>query len=168
MISEMTSTALCTRLDTAIGELLLFSDGEALTELHLPGRHGSTAGAVEDNDGALDDAVTQLREYFAGERREFDLRLAPSGGEFDHAVWDELARIPYGSTASYGEIARAIGRPDSPRAVGASNGRNPLSIIVPCHRVIGSDGRLVGYGGGLEAKRALLTLEAGGVQQQLL
>lgn len=167
MIFRMTSAALFTRLDTPIGELLLFGDGEALSAIHLPGRHGSTAGAVEDH-AAFGDALSQLRQYFAGERIDFDLALAPSGGEFDRAVWDRVAGIPYGRTASYGQVAREVGHPDSPRAVGASNARNPLPIVVPCHRVVGSDGSLTGYAGGLGQKRALLNLEAGGWQGTLL
>jgi O-6-methylguanine DNA methyltransferase len=101
----------------------------------------------------------QLEEYFAGERREFDLTLAPEGTPFERSVWEELRRIPFGETRSYGEIARAIGRPNAFRAVGRANGANPIPIVVPCHRVIGSDGSLTGFGGGLEAKSRLLEIE---------
>jgi methylated-DNA-[protein]-cysteine S-methyltransferase len=101
----------------------------------------------------------QLAEYFAGERREFDLTLAPEGTPFERSVWDELRRIPFGETRSYGEIARAIGRPSASRAVGRANGANPIPIVVPCHRVIGADGSLTGFGGGLEAKSRLLEIE---------
>ena len=101
----------------------------------------------------------QLAEYFAGERREFDLTLAPEGTPFERSVWEELRRIPFGETRSYGEIARAIGRPDAFRAVGRANGANPIPIVVPCHRVIGADGSLTGFGGGLEAKSRLLEIE---------
>ena len=101
----------------------------------------------------------QLAEYFAGERREFDLRLAPEGTPFERSVWEELKRIPFGETRSYGEIAQAIGRPGAARAVGRANGANPIPIVVPCHRVIGSDGSLTGFGGGLEAKSRLLEIE---------
>ena len=156
----MIATMLYTRLDTPIGELLLFGDGESLTRIDLPGRHGPVGDAVPDR-GAFAEPIGQLERYFAGELHEFDLALAPEGGEFDRAVWDELSRIPYGQTTSYGAVAAAIGHPDSPRAVGAANGLNPIPIVVPCHRVIGADGKLVGYGGGLETKRALLELEAG-------
>lgn len=167
MISEMTSTALLfTRLETPIGELLLFGDGDALSGIQLPGRHGPTADA-RSADAGFERPVAQLHEYFAGDRTEF-LTLAPAGGDFYHRVWDEVARIPYGDTATYGQVAAAIGRPDAFRAVGAANGRNPLPIVVPCHRVIGSDGKLVGFAGGLDIKRQLLELESGGVQQQLL
>ncbi len=156
----MIATVLTTSLSTPIGELLLVGDGESLTQVQLPGRHRPVAGAAR-NDSAFAEPIEQLERYFAGELREFNLTLAPEGGEFDLAVWDELDRIPYGQTTSYGAVAAAIGHPDSPRAVGAANGRNPIPIVVPCHRVIGADGKLVGYGGGLDTKRALLELEAG-------
>jgi methylated-DNA-[protein]-cysteine S-methyltransferase len=159
----MIATMLHTPLSTPIGELRLFGDGESLTRLDLPGRHGPVGDATEDA-AAFAEPIDQLGRYFAGELREFDLALAPAGGEFDLAVWDELKRIPYGQTTSYGAVAAAIGHPDSPRAVGAANGRNPIPIVVPCHRVIGAGGKLVGYGGGLETKRRLLDLESGTAQ----
>lgn len=105
------------------------------------------------------DAGTQLREYFAGERREFDLPLKPAGTEFQQAVWQALQNIPYGQTASYGEVARAVGRPKAVRAVGGANHKNPIVVIIPCHRVIGADGSLTGYGSGLPVKQKLLRLE---------
>ena len=105
-------------------------------------------------------AAEQLREYFAAERERFDVPLAARGTEFQRRVWEALHRIPYGETASYGEIAREIGRPAASRAVGAANGRNPISIVVPCHRVVGAGGALTGYGGGLDRKAWLLNLEA--------
>jgi methylated-DNA-[protein]-cysteine S-methyltransferase len=159
----MIATMLFTRLSTPIGELQLFGDGESLTRIDLPGRHGPAGGAAEDA-AAFAEPIDQLERYFAGDLREFDLALDPAGGEFDRAVWDELTRIPYGQTTSYGAVAAAIGHPDSPRAVGAANGRNPIPIVVPCHRVIGAGGKLVGYGGGLETKRRLLDLESGTAQ----
>lgn len=107
------------------------------------------------------DVRDQLDQYFAGERREFDIQLDLVGNSFELSVWDALLRIPYGETPSYGEIARRIGAPSGARAVGLANGRNPVAIIVPCHRVIGADGSLTGYGGGLERKRFLLDFEAG-------
>lgn len=110
-------------------------------------------------EGVLRRTVEQLREYFAGRRRAFDLRMNPRGTPFQLAVWNELREIPYGETRSYSDIARAVGRPEAVRAVGAANGANPIGIIVPCHRVIGSDGSLTGFGGGLELKRKLLRLE---------
>ena len=148
-------------LTTPIGELLLVADTDgALTAVHLPGRHGSTAGWERD-DALLEPARRQLTEYFAGERTEFDLPLRPAGAEFQLRVWEKLTTIPYGETASYGDIARELGHPTAARAVGAANGRNPIAIVVPCHRVIGANGSLTGYAGGLDQKRALLDLEAG-------
>jgi len=148
-------------LTTPIGELLLVADPDgALTAVHLPGRHGSTDG-LQRNDALLEPARRQLTEYFAGERTEFDLPLRPTGAPFQLRVWEKLATIPYGETVSYGEIARELGHPTASRAVGAANGRNPIAIVVPCHRVIGANGSLTGYAGGLEQKRALLDLEAG-------
>lgn len=104
----------------------------------------------------------QLREYFNGKRREFDIPLDAAGTDFQRSVWSALRKIPYGRTVSYADIARAIGKPKSMRAVGMANGRNPISIVVPCHRVIGADGSLTGYGGGLDRKRTLLNLESSG------
>ena len=152
-------------LTTPIGELLLTAgDDGALTAVHLPNRHPETAGWERD-DEHLADARRQLNEYFAGERTTFDLPLRPAGTPFQLRVWDALLRIPYGETASYGELARELGEAGQDyrlaRAVGAANGRNPIAIVVPCHRVIGSNGSLTGYGGGLECKRALLDLEVG-------
>jgi methylated-DNA-[protein]-cysteine S-methyltransferase len=146
------------RVDSPIGELLLVGDGRSLTQLHMspppdasPARHDPQAFA---------EVEAQLGAYFAGELTEFDVPLAPAGTGFQLSVWSALLDIPYGETASYGEVAAAVGRPDSVRAVGATNGRNPIAVIVPCHRVIGADGTLVGYGGGLPRKRLLLELEA--------
>ena len=118
---------------------------------------GETAASA---DPLLLDAADQLRAYFAGELREFDLPLAARGTEFQRQVWAAVYAVPYGSTATYSEIAAAVGRPDACRAVGAANGRNPLPVIVPCHRIIGAAGGLTGYGGGLDRKRSLLDLEA--------
>jgi methylated-DNA-[protein]-cysteine S-methyltransferase len=115
--------------------------------------------AVHD-ESAIAEVRRQVHEYSAGERTEFDLELAPQGTAFQHAVWDALLTIPYGETRSYGEIARLIGQPQAARGVGAANGANPIGLIVPCHRVIGADGSLTGYGGGLPLKRALLAHEA--------
>jgi methylated-DNA-[protein]-cysteine S-methyltransferase len=148
-------------LTTPIGELMLTADDDgALTGVNLPNRHPDPAGWVRD-DELLADARRQLSEYFAGERTTFDLPLRPAGAPFQLRVWEALLRIPYGETASYGEIARGLGHPTASRAVGAANGRNPIAIVVPCHRVIGSNGSLTGYAGGLECKRALLDLEVG-------
>ncbi len=147
-----------TRLDTPIGELFLEGDGHLLTRLELPGRDRVNVPS-EPNPASGLVAVAQLQEYFAGERRTFDLDLAPEGTEFQLRVWAALLEIEYGSTASYGDIANRIGNPRAPRAVGMANNRNPIAVIVPCHRVIGANGDLVGYGGGLDTKRHLLALE---------
>ena len=153
-----------TWVPSPIGTLLLTGRDGALTGLYmLGGRHGSTAqvppGARRDAE-ALAPVTAQLAAYFEGRLTEFDLRLAPEGSEFQLAVWAELTRIPYGSTISYGTQTRRLGKPlSAARAVGAANGQNPISVIVPCHRVIGADGGLTGYGGGLERKETLLRLE---------
>jgi methylated-DNA-[protein]-cysteine S-methyltransferase len=143
-------------IDTPIGDLLLVGDGSALAELHFA-PVGPTPGP--NDPGCFEEVEGQLQAYFAGERTSFHLPLAPSGTGFQLRVWEALTEIPFGETRSYGEIAARVGRPDAVRAVGATNGRNPIAVIVPCHRVIGSDGSLTGYGGGLDRKRALLELE---------
>jgi methylated-DNA-[protein]-cysteine S-methyltransferase len=152
-------------IDSPIGELLLVSDGRALTHLEM-GPRALPSEETRDPE-ALQEASAQLDAYFAGELTEFDLPLAPRGSAFQLAVWRALLDIPYGETASYGEIARTVGRPDAVRAVGTTNGRNPIAVIVPCHRVIGADGTLVGYGGGLPRKRLLLELEAAHAEPRL-
>ncbi len=146
-----------------IGELLLVGDGTTLTRLHMLQAPRPVTPSPEwgREDEPFADVARQLSEYFAGERREFDLPLALRGNEFEVRVWAALREIPYGETTSYGQIARAIGAPTAARAVGLANGRNPISVIVPCHRVIGADGSLIGYGGGLPRKRYLLDFEAG-------
>ena len=149
-------------IDSPIGELLLAGDDDALTMIGFPEgkmRREPASDWVE-NKTPFAEASRQLKEYFAGERHAFDLPLRLGGTEFQILVLEELQRIPYGETTSYGEIASRIGRPKAVRAVGAANGRNPIPIVVPCHRVIGSSGSLTGFGGGLDAKRALLQLEA--------
>ena len=146
------------RVDSPLGELQLVGDGRGLTRLEMSPR-SAPAGARHDPE-AFEDTEAQLDAYFAGELTEFDVPLAPAGSGFQLAVWAALTRIPYGETASYGEIAVEVGRPDAVRAVGSTNGRNPIAVIIPCHRVIGADGTLVGYGGGLPRKRLLLELEA--------
>lgn len=127
-----------------------------------PGSDLAAAGhrLTEDSE-RLRPLRRQLEEYFAGRRRRFDLVLAPVGTPFQRRVWEALAAIPYGETRSYGEVARSLGRPEASRAVGAANGANPLPIVIPCHRVVGSNGSLTGFGGGLETKAALLELERG-------
>ncbi|HEV7611093.1 MAG TPA: methylated-DNA--[protein]-cysteine S-methyltransferase [Steroidobacteraceae bacterium] len=151
-----------TQFDSPIGRLLLTSDGTALTGLYMePSRKAqSTDGWTEDAAAApLAAAIRQLSEYFAGSRRVFDLPLRMQGTLFQQRVWRQLAEIPYGTTWSYGELAKRIDNPSASRAVGLANGRNPISILVPCHRVIGADGSLTGYGGGLDRKRWLLAHE---------
>jgi methylated-DNA-[protein]-cysteine S-methyltransferase len=149
-------------LDTPIGELLLAGEDDALSLVSFP--EGSMRRDPEPdwiyNEKPFVAARRQLAEYFAGERREFDLPLKLSGTEFQMSVLEALQQIPYGETTSYAEIAERVGRPKAVRAVGAANGRNPIPIIVPCHRVIGSHGELTGFGGGLDTKEALLRLEA--------
>lgn len=151
-----------TTMTSPVGELLLTSNGDALTTVYFEDpKYGptSTDGWIRD-DSVLAEARQQLEEYFRGERTEFDLALAPKGTDFQRSVWRALTEIPYAATTSYGAIAARIGKPSASRAVGAANGRNPISIIVPCHRVIGSGGDLTGYGGGLDRKRWLLDHEA--------
>jgi methylated-DNA-[protein]-cysteine S-methyltransferase len=146
------------QIESPIGDLLLFGDGVALMGLRME-PHVVSPDWVRDPD-AFREAGMQLDAYFAGELTEFDVPLAPPGTPFQLRVWEALTEIPYGTTTSYGAIAEAVGRPDAVRAVGACNGQNPIAVIVPCHRVIGADGSLVGYGGGLDRKRTLLELEA--------
>ena len=149
---------LFTILDFPIGKLLLARDDHGLAAIQFdPQPHDDWT----PDDSAFADARAQLDEYFAGKRRAFDLKLAPRGTSFQLEVWAALRAIPYGETRSYREIARTIGRPEAIRAVGAANGANPLPIIVPCHRVIGANGSLTGFGGGLPVKRYLLDLEQG-------
>jgi methylated-DNA-[protein]-cysteine S-methyltransferase len=150
-----------TYMPSPAGRLLLAGDDEALRFLlFAEGRHpaGPEPGWRPD-DAPLREAVRQLEAYFAGELTEFTLPLDPAGTAFQRSVWAALCEIPYGETISYGELARRIGKPQAVRAVGAANGQNPIAIIVPCHRVIGSNGKLTGYGGGLPIKEALLALE---------
>jgi methylated-DNA-[protein]-cysteine S-methyltransferase len=149
-----------TTIASPVGELLLTAAEGRLTGLYMPVEvDGPPAGMARDN-GAFAAVRRQLDEYFARERRAFDLPVAPPGTPFQQRVWAELQRIGYGETISYAELAARIGRPTAIRAAGAANGANPVSIIIPCHRVIGSDGSLTGYGGGLEAKRLLIELES--------
>ena len=150
--------------DTPIGTLRLVGDDSRIVRVDLPNAAAREPdSAWQEAHGTLPTALRhakrQLREYFDGFRRDFDLPLATDGTNFQCRVWEELRRIPYGETISYGELARRIGKPTAPRAVGAANGSNPLAIVVPCHRVIGADGTLTGYGGGLPVKEALLALE---------
>jgi methylated-DNA-[protein]-cysteine S-methyltransferase len=158
----MIGTYVYSYIPSPLGELLVVRDEGGLAGLYLPtGKHPTTPSpAWSRDDTAFADVRAQLEEYFAGSRREFDLALHPSGTAFQERVWMALREIPYGETASYGQTALAIGSPTASRAVGLANGQNPISIIVPCHRVIGANGSLTGYGGGLDAKRWLLSHEA--------
>lgn len=153
------------RIPSPVGELTLASDGAALQALYfdVPGRPPPLDPALpEGRDAVIEATEAQLGEYFAGARTAFDLPFAPVGSTFQLAVWAELQQIPYGETISYGELAHRLARPTGARAVGLANGRNPISIVVPCHRVIGASGQLTGYGGGLERKAFLLGLEGAG------
>ncbi len=145
-------------LDTPIGVLVLVGDDAALTHVRLPGTTG-LPGTRTRVSAPLRAAAAQLEEYFSGARTSFALPLAPRGTPFQLAVWNALTKIPYGETITYGELARRVGRPAAPRAVGQANGANPLPIVYPCHRVVAAGGRLGGYGGGTETKRRLLALE---------
>jgi methylated-DNA-[protein]-cysteine S-methyltransferase len=142
-------------IDTPVGTLWLAANGAGLSAVAFHGPAGARS-----NDPLLTEAEAQLRAYFAGELTRFELPLSPEGTHFQRRVWNAVAQVPYGGTTTYSALAAAIGRPSACRAVGAANGRNPLAIVVPCHRVIGASGALTGYGGGLERKRALLDLEA--------
>src|SRR5262245_5687963 len=144
-------------LASPVGDLLLTSDGVALTGLHM---EPYEAPSGQRGDAALRPFRDQLRAYFAGELRTFDLPLATGGTEFQRKVWAALRAIPFGTTISYAELARRVGRPGAARAVGSANGRNPVGIVVPCHRVIAADGTLGGYGGGLDRKEWLIQHEA--------
>jgi len=157
-------------VDTSIGVVLVAGDAESIRRIVFP-KNGKPVrpepGWEHSALGPVGEAIRQLRDYFAGRRTGFDLPLAPEGTPFQQAVWRQLQDIPYGGTISYGELARRVGNPKASRAVGAANGANPIPIVIPCHRVIGADGRLTGFGGGLPVKRALLDLETRAVARSL-
>ena len=145
-------------LPSPVGPLTVVTDDGVFVRLYLsPPDPQADLGARDD--AALSAVTEQLVEYLVGERETFDLPLRPRGSDFELAVWEELGRIPYGRTSTYGAVARAVGQPGGAQAVGLACGRNPLAIVVPCHRVVGADGSLVGFGGGLARKRFLLDLE---------
>jgi methylated-DNA-[protein]-cysteine S-methyltransferase len=150
-------------VETPIGPLLIAGDAESIHRIDFP-KNGRASkpepGWTESSKGPVAQAIRQLKEYFAGKRVDFDLPLAPEGTEFQRTVWQRLQEIPYGETISYGELAKRVGNPKASRAVGAANGQNPIPIVIPCHRVIGANGKLTGFGGGLPTKEALLALEA--------
>jgi methylated-DNA-[protein]-cysteine S-methyltransferase len=156
-----TSAISYTYLETSIGSLLLTASDSGLDSVLFPrnGHPSSPAPEWQKDASLLQEPIRQLRAYFAGQLENFDLALAPQGTPFQRTVWDELCRIPYSETISYGELAKRIGNPNASRAVGLANGSNPIPIIIPCHRVIGSNGKLTGYGGGLPIKEKLLALE---------
>lgn len=161
-----------TVMDSPLGEILLAGNESGLTQVSFQDGESplSPAPDWQRDDAVWATAVTQLTAYFGGELQTFDLPLAPKGTPFQQKVWAYLQTIPYGRTTTYSAIAQALGNPKSTRAVGAANGRNPIALIIPCHRVIGSDGKLTGYAGGLHIKEALLRLERNGridVAQQL-
>ena len=160
-MTEQGTTLYWHEISTPIGILLLAGDGVHLTQIHFQaGPHPlQPSPAWRAAAGPFAAAAAQLQAYFAGRRHTFELPLAPAGTAFQHGVWRALHSIPYGETISYGELARRIGNPRASRAVGLANGANPLPIVVPCHRVIGANGALTGFGGGLPIKRALLALE---------
>ena len=161
MIATMTDTTLSTRITSPIGMLTLTSNGNALTHLLITRETEPDGEQVPpDADAVLAAAREQLDAYFDMRLTRFDLPLEPRGTDFQRRVWDSLRAIPFGETISYAELARRIDKPKAVRAVGAANGRNPLMIIVPCHRVIGADGSLTGFGGGIDRKRWLLDHEA--------
>jgi methylated-DNA-[protein]-cysteine S-methyltransferase len=147
-----------TLIDSPVGELLLTGTDDGLSGIQFA-PYRTPEG--QRDDGAFAGVVTQLTEYFDGRRTTFDAALAPSGTAFQRDVWSAIAAIPYGKTVSYGSIAAKLGKPSASRAVGMATGRNPIVIIIPCHRVVGADGSLTGFGGGLERKSLLLDLEAG-------
>ena len=155
-------TTFYTYIDTPVGKLMLAGcEDHGLRHIAFQCGKGAMAPKPEwrESTAPFREVERQLREYFRGQRTAFDLALHPKGTPFQLAVWKALAEIPYGQTRSYGDVARAVGRPAAVRAVGLANGRNPLPIVVPCHRVIGANGKLVGYGGGLAVKQALLDRE---------
>jgi len=148
-----------------IGTLTLVSDGKAITYLEFEANKYPAPKYPRGSDKIIEQAKKELDAYFAGRLKDFKVPVRPQGTPFQEAAWKALSKIPYGVTRSYGEQARAIGKPKAVRAIGAANGRNPIPIIIPCHRVIGADGSLTGFGGGMETKQFLLELEQG---QQLL
>lgn len=144
-------------MNTALGSLLIKANDSAVTSIHFL-KDSETVPELIDNH-LIDQCIRELGEYFAGQRVSFDVPLAPKGTQFQKSVWMKLQEIPYGNTASYGEIARRVGNPKAARAIGLANNRNPIPIIIPCHRVLGSNGSLTGYAGGIENKSYLLALE---------
>lgn len=148
-----------TTVPSPIDPLTLTSDGEFLTEIWMGEPRPLPSAVIDPNLPIFRETERQLAAYFARELQQFDLPLRPTGTEFQRMVWKALQEIPYGATISYGELARRVGNPNGSRAVGLANGKNPLPVVIPCHRVIGANGKLVGFGGGLPRKVILLNLE---------
>lgn len=164
----MSNTNYYCYFESPIGRIVIQGNGDFVTGLYLPNHKGwqqPDSSWVQD-ELPFTEVRVQLTEYFAGERTQFEIPLKLQGTPFQQQVWNELRRIPYGTTLRYGELAQRIGQPNASRAVGNANGRNPISIIVPCHRVIGSDGRLTGYAGGITKKQWLLDWESSGHRNQ--
>ena len=161
MLVNRTEMTFYSYFQSPLGPLLLVSSSAALTQINFPNNERASQPEPEwqKDEQRLREVVRQLHAYFSGELESFDVELAPQGTHFQQKVWKELLEIPYGETISYGELARRIGNPNASRAVGLANGSNPIPIIIPCHRVIGSNGKLTGYGGGLPTKEKLLALE---------
>jgi len=151
-------------LKTPVGKLLIAGDKESVRHIRFERDNAPEPGWEKGTTPPIRDALSQLNGYFERRRRSFDLPLAPEGTPFQRRVWAELQQIPFGATVSYGELARRVGEPTASRAVGAANGANPIPIVIPCHRVVGADGKLTGFGGGIEVKARLLELEAGQVK----
>jgi methylated-DNA-[protein]-cysteine S-methyltransferase len=157
------SKSLChTEFESPIGRIVVEGDEDAVTGLYLPAHKGwnGTAEGSRPSDRCFTNVLSQLEQFFAGERQTFDVPLRSAGTPFQERVWQALGTIPYGKTMTYAQLAGRVGQPGASRAVGAANGRNPISILVPCHRVVGTNGRLTGYAGGLGAKQWLLEWEA--------
>jgi methylated-DNA-[protein]-cysteine S-methyltransferase len=162
MMTTLAENVTCyTHMESPVGPLLLVADDSGLRRIDFVNGRTRVEADPRWHDDAeqLSETIRQLRAYFAGELESFDLALAPEGTTFQLAVWKRLCEIPYGETVSYGELARRLGNPNASRAVGLANGSNPIPIVIPCHRVIGSNGKLTGYGGGLPIKEKLLALE---------
>jgi methylated-DNA-[protein]-cysteine S-methyltransferase len=159
--SFLMSSTRFARVNSPVGVLTLVADDAGLREINFPrdGRPAAVDSRWVQDASTFSETTRQLRAYFAGELENFDLALAPAGTQFQQKVWNALCKIHYGQTISYGELAGRIGNPNASRAVGLANGSNPIPIIIPCHRVIGANGKLTGYGGGLEIKEKLLALE---------
>jgi methylated-DNA-[protein]-cysteine S-methyltransferase len=163
----LATTIYYSEIESPLGSLFVQGDGESVTGLYLP-QHKGWSGLDDSwkrSDEPFREVRDQLADYFAGERQQFDLPIRPAGTPFQQQVWEALTQIPFGATMTYSELAERVGKPFASRAVGAANGRNPISIIVPCHRVIGANGKLTGYAGGVERKKWLLELERSVLQR---